>query len=291
MERPLLRNLTDEDVLRYAFNGVRGGRRVALCVIVRKEGSGPRDVGAKIVVYDDGRVFGTLGGGSFEKHVVQEALKAITDGRPRLLKYSFVGRPIEGAVDTGLICGGMLTVYIDVLKPSITTFVFGTGRVGKPLADMLNFLGFKVVVADPNPDLVSRDIFPYSLRRLSGDIERVAREIGSMVREGDVVFVTHGEPEADYVVTREALGSKALYVGLLGSRRKVIEFIKRLINDGVPRDVLVKRLRAPVGIDIGAETPEEIAMSIAAELVAMLRGVEVRGLSIVKDYLSGKTLS
>ncbi len=281
----LSKNIPSEKILQHTLEMLESGKSVALVTIVKKEGSGPRDVGAKIVVSEDGAVYGTLGGGFFEKHVTEEAVKALREGKPKTVKYSFVGKPVKEAVDTGLICGGVLEVFIDVLKPSPRAVVFGVGRVGKPLADLLNFVGIKVIVADPSPELVTEEAFPYAEARLTGSVDDLLKELGKVIKKGDVVFITHGDPEIDYAVTKTALSQPVRYVGLLGSKRKVIEFVKRLINDGVSPEVITEKLKGPVGADIPADTPEEISVSIVAELLAELKGGPVKSLSIVKDVI------
>ena len=276
-----------EKLLSITLEKLEGGESVAIATIVRKEGSGPRDVGAKIVVAEDGSVYGTLGGGFFEQHVINAAMKALREGKPFIQRYSFVGKPIKGAVDTGLICGGVLEVYIDVLKPSPRAIVFGVGRVGKPLADLLNFIGVRVYVADTSKELVSEEIFPYAEGRLYGSVEEVVNKlIGEVVKEGDVVFVTHGDPENDYEVTKAALTRPVRYVGLLGSKRKVAEFIKRLVKEGVKSEDMLSKLRAPVGADIPAETPQEISVSIVAEFLSVVKGSRIKSLNAVPDLLN-----
>lgn len=262
---------------------------MALVTIVKKEGSGPRDVGAKIVVSEEGVVYGTLGGGFFEKHVTEQAVKALREGKPKTIKYSFVGKPVKEAVDTGLICGGVLEVFIDVLRPVPRAIVFGVGKVGKPLADLLNFVGIKVIVADPTPELVTEEMFPYAEARLTGSVEDILKELDKVIKEEDVVFITHGDPETDYVVTKAMLFKPVRYVGLLGSKRKVTEFVKRLVSEGVSPEVITEKLKGPVGADIPADTPEEISVSIIAELLAELKGGSVKSLSIVKDVIGKVT--
>ncbi|MCD6324649.1 MAG: XdhC family protein [Desulfurococcales archaeon] len=198
----LSRELPPEKLLQVALQALSRGEPVAIATIVKKEGSGPRREGSKIVVLKDGSVYGTLGGGSFEAHVVKTALQALKEGTPVRKRYSFVGRPVKDAVDTGLICGGVLEVFVDVLRPSPRAVVFGVGRVGKPLADLLNFLGFRVVVLDPAQDLVREDVFPYAEGRYAGSLDEVVAKLKDLVREEDFVLVTHGEPESDYRVTK-----------------------------------------------------------------------------------------
>jgi len=278
-------SLSDEELLNQALRLINEGKSVALAIVVSKEGSGPRDVGSKMHIDEDGNTYGTLGGGSFERHVVNEAVKAIREGRPRMIKYSFTGRQVSGAVDTGLICGGILTVYIDVLRPSKRVIIFGTGRVGKPVTEIFRFLKFRVVIADPKPELVSEDYIPHADVRITGSVDEIASKLKSIIREGDIVLVLHGEVETDYRMVKELMESKANFIGLLGSRRKVTEFIKKLVSEGIPKEVIKSKLRAPIGIDLGSDKPEEIAISIAAEALSYINNVEPKHLSIVSNVI------
>ena len=282
----LPRNITDEEFVNIAKEKLSKGLKVAAAVVVKKEGSGPRDVGSKILVCENGEVHGTLGGGFFERHVVEEALKAINEGKPRIVRYSFTGHPIEGAVDTGLICGGILEVFIDVYKPTQRVLIFGTGRVGKPLGDLLNFLGFKIVVVDPNPELVSDELYPYAIVRAHIPVEQIKEKLPELVSEGDIAFITHGVVEIDYEALKTLLKTNVKLVGLLGSKRKVTEFVKKLLQEGVDKEIIRSKLRAPIGADIPADTPEEIAVSIAAELITLLKGGHVKSLNIVENILN-----
>lgn len=281
----LQKNITNEELIHIAGEKIRKGLKVAVATIVRKEGSGPRDVGSKILVSEDGEVYGTLGGGFFEKHIVGEALKVFKEGRPKLIRYSFSGRPVEGAVDTGLICGGFLEVFIEVWAPTQRVLVFGTGRVGKPLSDILNFLGFKVVIADPNPELVSSDLYPYAEARVCVPAEEIESRLPELIRDGDIVFVTHGEVETDYKALKTALKTGAKLVGVLGSKNKIREFARRLVSDGLEKELIRTKFRGPIGVDIAADTPEEIAVAVATELIAILKGGTVRTLNIVDELL------
>ncbi len=278
-------SVTDDELMKLVVEGLQSGMSVALCLIVSKEGSGPRDVGAKMIVYSDGRTFGSIGGGYFERRVISEALKALNEGKPKLIKFSFTGKEVSDAVDTGLICGGVITVYIDVLKPSPKVIIAGVGKVGTPLANVLRFLGYRLIIADPNPDLVSKERFPYAEQLITGSPEEIVAKLRNIIREGDIVFVTHGEVDVDYLFVKELLKSSASYVGLLGSKRKVIEFVKRLIRDNIPKELIAKKLRAPIGIDINTDTPEEIAISVAAEVIMNLRGGNVKTLNIVNEVI------
>lgn len=280
--------LGDDSLVSSILEYLEKGMRAALCQVVHKEGSAPRDVGARMVVGEDGRRVGTIGGGTFEAEVVLEALKAIEEGRPRLAKYSFAGRPVEGAKDTGLICGGLLWVYIDVFTPKPRAVVIGLGNVGGPLTRVLKLLGFEIYALDTDgkSEKLAEEL---GVPVFVGTVEEVASKIREAARRGDHVFVVYGVIEADYLFVRESLKTEASTVWLLGSRRKVAEFVKRLVSEGFKGEDLVKRLRAPIGLDLGADTPEEIAVSVAAELVALRRGVSVKSLNAVPQLVAELT--
>ena len=267
--------IPDDKLFELITRELNKGKTVALAIIIEKIGSGPRDVGAKMAVLPDGTTLGTLGGGPFERRVIENAIEAIRTGKPRIVKFDFTGKGVKGAIDTGLICGGVLTVYIDVLKPSPNIFIVGAGRIGKPLADILgDILKYKVIILDPQQELVSKEIFPYARELFIGSPEDIANYVYNNARENDIILIVHGEISVDYPVLKKALLSKARYIGLLGSRRKVVEFIKKLVKEGIDIEKIKTKLYAPIGIDIGSETPEEIAVSIASKVITYIRGYE-----------------
>jgi len=267
--------IPDDKLFELITRELNKGKTVALAIIIEKIGSGPRDVGAKMAVLPDGTTLGTLGGGPFERGVIENAIEAIRTGKPRIVKFDFTGKGVKGAVDTGLICGGVLTVYIDVLKPSPNIFIVGAGRIGKPLADILGgILKYNVIILDPQQELISKEIFPYARELFIGSPEDIANYVYNNAKENDIILVVHGEISVDYPVLKKALLSKAKYIGLLGSRRKVVEFIKKLIREGIDIEKIKTKLHAPIGIDIGSETPEEIAVSIASKVITYIRGYE-----------------
>lgn len=260
----------DEEVLVTALEGLRRGQKVALCTMVEKVGSAPRDVGAKMAVFVDGRTSGTVGGGTFERLVVREAVGALKTGRSATVDFSFGGKEVPGSVDTGQICGGTATVFMDVLDPSHRLVIVGGGHIGFPLARLADTLGLKVCVVDDNEDIANRERFPMAEelildKRFGRALER------ARLNESDLVAIVYGELDHDFQALVAAVKSDARYVGLLGSRRKISEFMTRLRKEGVKAERLKGRLFAPIGLDIGAETPGEIALSIMAEVVQNLR--------------------
>jgi len=287
--------IPDDKLFELISKELNKGKTVALAIITEKIGSGPRDVGAKMAVLSDGTILGTLGGGPFERGVIEKALEAIKEGKPRIVKFDLTGKGIKDTVDTGLICGGVLTVYIDVLKPSPNIFVVGAGRIGKPLADILGgILKYNVIILDPQKELVSKELFPYARDLFTGSPDEIAGYIYDKARENDIVLVVHGEIDVDYPVLKRALQSKAKYIGLLGSKRKVVEFIKKLVNEGVDIEKVKRKLYAPIGIDIGSETPEEIAVSIASKVITYIRGLdnrEYKDLDIIRTKIMNSIIT
>jgi xanthine dehydrogenase accessory factor len=244
---------------------VAEGRPVALATVIRVEGSTPREVGAKMVVYGDGRTAGTVGGGKMEALVTEAAVDAIAVGQSQVVRFAL--QDLE-AGDPG-ICGGEIEVYIDVTAPTPTLFLVGAGHVAMPTAEIAHMCGFRVVVIDDRADMASEARFPHAAERLVGDIEAILGEL-TLPPSAYVVIVTRGHA-LDEEALRAVIGGPAAYVGMIGSRRKVRTIYDHLREAGVPQEQ-IDRVYAPIGADIGSETPAEIAVSIVAELVAVRRG-------------------
>jgi len=261
----------DEEVLAKSLEGLRRGGRVALCTLVGKVGSAPRDVGAKMAVFEDGGTCGTVGGGNFERLVVEKAVETLKVGRSASVDFSFGGgKEVPKSIDTGLICGGAATVFVDVLDPSPRLVIVGGGHIGFPLARLAETLGFKICVVDDSEDTVNRERFPMADELIVDKRFDHALE-GARLTASDLVAVIHGDVDHDFQALIAASKSDARYIGLLGSRRKISEFMKRLRREDIEPERLRGRLFAPIGLDIGAETPGEIALSIMAEVVQNLR--------------------
>lgn len=268
-------SIPEKELFKKAFEALEKGLSICIATIVEKVGSGPRGPGAKILVLENGEYYGTLGGGPFERMVVEHALKAIKEGRTGVKKYSFTGKKVvrEDVQETGLLCGGTVTVFFDVIKPRPKAFVVGVGKVGKPLADILNLIGIKVIALDPNKELLKKEVFPYA-ELVHGTPEELGDYILKNAKEYDLVFIVHGETSVDVPVLERALKSRAMFIGVLGSKRKVLEYTKMILKKGIKIDLLKEKIRAPIGIDIGAQTPEEIAVSIVAQVIAWINNRE-----------------
>lgn len=258
------------EVLEWVLKKVSKGEKVALVTIIGKEGSGPRDVGAMMAISTDGSVMGTVGGGEVENIIVKEAVSALTESKPRRVKIALRPENVpENAVKTKMICGGVLEAFINVVNPTPRLIVVGAGHVGKPVADIGNLLKYRVIVIDKDPELASPDRYPYAERIVGDVVSEVERLEPS---ENDVVVIAYGEPEADYQVLKKLLskGFKG-HVWALCSKRRALWMIERLKQEGVNVDEFKDRVHAPAGLDIGSDTPEEIAVSIWAEIVCEAR--------------------
>ena len=253
----------DVEVLKEAIHFLEGGKRVALCTIIEKNGSGPRNVGAKMIVNEDGRTVGTIGGGNLERALINESLKALREGNPRKAVFSLNTRGKEGTIETGLICGGELTVFIDVIEPKHRLILIGAGHVAWPLAKLADIVGFSLAVVDDNEELANRERFPMA-EVITGNFNEILDKLE--VGPRDFVVIVHGEPEHDYLALEKIIKRRPAYIGLLGSKAKAATLVKRLKEAGIS-DEDFKPLHAPLGLDIGAQTPEEIAVSILAEII------------------------
>ena len=259
---------TDLELLSEAARLLQARTSVALCTVVEKKGSGPRDVGAKMLVSEDGKNFGTIGGGNVERAVVEESLRAIKEGKSKTVTFSLNKEQREGVVGTGMICGGELTVLADVIEPTPRLVIVGAGHVALPLAKLASAVGFEIVVVDDERKLANKEQFPMAQIVIAGDYSQILTTFP--IAQSDFVVIAHGEPEHDYIALKNMVLKSPAYVGLLGSKTKAKLLTEKLHADGINAEQL-RVLHAPIGLEIGAETPEEIGVSILAEIIALKR--------------------
>lgn len=259
---------SDLELLNEAACLLEHRKMLALCTVVEKKGHGPRDIGAKMIVTEDGKTFGTIGGGDFERSLVAECLKALNAHRSKTVTFNLSKEPKDRSVKTCMLCGGELTVLADVLTPAPRLIIVGSGHVAMPLARLACTAGFKIVVVDDERQLVTKEDFPMAEEIIAGDYSVVLD--GFCFGSGDFAVVAHGEPEHDYAALKTLIEKNPDYIGLLGSSKKAAILTQRLIADGVSPAQL-KTLHVPVGLEIGAETPEEIGISILAQIIQFRR--------------------
>jgi xanthine dehydrogenase accessory factor len=240
---------------------------VVLVTIIATRRSVPRHAGTKMLVFADGATIGTVGGGEMEARVVAEARDVLRERRPRITEYELVN-PGEG--DPG-ICGGELTLYLEPYMSPHTIYVIGCGHVGRAVVDLAHWLGYRTVAIDDRPDLVSEEAMPNADVRFAGP---VTAALGAHPITGDasVVVVTRS-PDVDVQILPELLETPAQYIGVMGSRKRWASTRQQLIEGGVNATAL-DRVHVPIGIELQAETLEEIAVSILSEVIRENRARE-----------------
>jgi xanthine dehydrogenase accessory factor len=236
----------------------------ALCTVVRSQGSTPRHSTSKMLVYEDGSFIGTVGGGELENRVFKEALQSLLDGNSRLLEYNMAD-PSRG--DVG-VCGGTVEVFVEPILPAPTLVVIGGGHVGKAVAHLAKWLGFRVAVSDDRPEFLTKESNPDADVFYAGAMDKLPGQL-KIDHHTYLVLTTRGVV-VDAPGLPPLLESGAAYIGVIGSKRRWKMTTDKLKEMGVS-DEKIARVHSPIGLELQAETPEEIAVSIMAEIL-MLRG-------------------
>jgi xanthine dehydrogenase accessory factor len=241
----------------------RSGSGGVVATVVSAGGSTPRGAGAKMIVYPDGRTLGTVGGGAVEADVIAKARALVDSSEPELLSFDLGG-------DVGMACGGEMSVFLEPIAGAPRVAVIGGGHVGQAVAAVARQAGFRVTVVDDRREVVSVERFPTADRRLVGGVELLAGDL-PIDESSFVVIVTRGH-RYDKEWLRGVIALRPGYLGMIGSAEKVRRTFEELEREGVPKSAL-EDIHAPIGIDIGAETPDEIAVSVVAEIIAVRHGV------------------
>ena len=243
----------------------RQGRKGAVATIVNVRGSIPSFQTAKMLVRDDGSIVGTIGGGCVEADVWQAAREVMESEKPQTLKFDLNQDP---KYDTGLVCGGTLEIFVEPVLPPALLYVFGAGHVARELCRVSAGAGFDLIVTDDRFSYATTERFPAAREVHAVEFEEAMQKIEPN-ESSFIVIVTRGHRD-DMKLLRWAVQTRARYIGMIGSKRKVIGIFKTLREEGIAEH-LFERVHAPIGIDIGAVTPEEIAVAITAELIALRR--------------------
>jgi xanthine dehydrogenase accessory factor len=243
----------------------REGKRAALATIINARGSTPSVVAAKMLVREDGSILGSVGGGCVEFDVRKRAIAVIQDEKPKTFTFDLDQRPDD---DTGFLCGGSVQVFIEPVIPAPQLYLFGAGHVGLNVCKVAALAGFEVIICDDREQYANLKRFPDAREIHAGEMDAVLPEL-SPNAASYIVIVTRGHRH-DLRVLRWALDTPAQYIGMIGSGRKVLTIFQQLEAEGVARESL-QRVFAPIGLEISAATPEEIAISIMAELIAIRR--------------------
>ncbi|MCC6261913.1 MAG: XdhC family protein [Anaerolineales bacterium] len=232
----------------------------ALCTVTKSQGSTPRHVGSKMLVYPDGKFIGTIGGGDMEHRVLDEAWMALSDGKPRALTYTLV-EPKRG--DPG-VCGGTVEVFVEPILPKPTLVVIGAGHVGKAVVHLAKWLGFRVVVSDDRAEFCNPQAIPEADAYLPLEMGKLTEHL-KVTKQTYLVIASRGVA-LDAAGLPSLLESKAAYIGVIGSKKRWTTTVKVLKGKGVAAELIAK-VRSPIGLELEAETPEEIAISILAEVL------------------------
>ena len=243
----------------------RGGQRGALATIVHTNGSIPSYESSRMLVREDGSIAGTIGGGCVEAEVWAAAKEVMRAEAPRKMTFSLNN---EANYDNGLICGGTLEIFVEPILPQPVLYIFGGGHVSIALANAAHTAGFAIGVIDDRESFANPERFPMA-REIHASFDEAFEKIKPSASTY-LVIVTRGHKD-DMRVLRWAVGTLPRYIGMIGSKRKVLSVYRALEKEGFPADKF-DAVRAPVGLEIGALTPEEIAVSITAELIAVRRG-------------------
>ena len=254
----------DRRVLVELTGAVATGRPVVLATVVETRRSAPRHSGTKMLIYADGTTFGTVGGGEMEARVMVAAATALSERRPQLLEYALVD-PARG--DPG-ICGGEVKIYLEPYMPGHTVYVVGCGHVGRAVIDLAHWLGYRTVAVDDRPEMVTVEELPKADKRVAGGLADLDEEVPE---DASIVVVTRNT-DLDVAVLPDALATQARYIGVMGSATRWRSVSQRLIDGGLTSADL-DRVHAPIGLEMNAETLEEIAVSIMAEIIRVNRAV------------------
>lgn len=258
-------NEHNRQIIAELLQAQEAGNPVVLATVVRARGSVPRQSGTKMLIYADGRISGTIGGGEMEARIIREALECLREGETRVVPYSLVD-PQRG--DPG-VCGGEVEVYLEPYGPSPTLLVIGCGHVGRAVAELGHWLGYRVVVNDDRADLASPEHIRDADLYLPGSIDEALSQFH--VHSNTYITVLTRNVLLDRDILPVLAQTEAPYIGVIGSRRRWQETKRLLLTDGLSAEAL-ERFHSPIGLELSAETPEEIAVSILSEIMMLRRG-------------------
>lgn len=236
---------------------IHGQQCAALCIVVDTSGSTPRKQGAKMIVYADGAIYGSIGGGSIEKEVAEMAVKIIFTGKPAKVSFNL-------GQDLGMHCGGTMEVYIEPLKPVQKLFIFGAGHIGKNLAGFARELGFSVTLFDPREEIFRDEGFA-GFKLINADYFRAIED--AVFDDSTYIVIVTPKHIFDEDILAAVARKPHAYLGMIGSAKKVDLLKKRFLGENILTSEELAKIDMPIGIKFNAETPQEIAISILAKLI------------------------
>jgi xanthine dehydrogenase accessory factor len=253
-------HLSEREIIRQLNIELEKGNPTVLCTLYYKDGSGPREPGAKMLITSKGKTIGTIGGGGMERLLVKKAFTVMKKGKPQSFHFAMGIPARKGMIAVESKCGGEVKIFMDLIKPEPKLIILGSGLIAQAVARYSNRCGFGLIVVDDAPTANAKNFpnaiifntsFPKSLEKLK-------------IKSNDYIAVLHGDTNFELEGLRYAVRVKPAYIGLLGSKNKRKEHVKKLIEEGFEN---AETIKGPIGLKIGAETPEEIGISIVAELI------------------------
>ncbi|MFC2018433.1 XdhC family protein [Chloroflexota bacterium] len=254
-----------DDIFKEIVKISAEGGQAALATVISVAGSAPREEGARMLIREDGSILGTIGGGRLEAEVRREAMAIMNEDKARILHFDLTGRE---SAEEGMICGGVTDIFLEPIITEPTLYIFGGGHISFFIARIAKMTGFKVVVIDDRAEFANRERFPEADEVIARELPTVFKDL-KIGKSAYIVIVTRGHL-SDEEVLEWAVKTEARYIGMIGSQNKTKTVLSHLRDKGIPESML-KRVYAPIGLDINAETPEEIAVSIMAEVIKVRR--------------------
>jgi len=244
---------------------------VVLATVIESQGSAPREEGARMFIRADGTTVGTIGGGAIEKVIADRAMTLMNAPSPQFVRYELK--------DIGMSCGGSMGIFLEPLHPAPRLIIFGAGHIGTALAQIGRMLDFSVVVVDNRPEFANRERLPWADTVIAEDYQSALKKILPLDNAYGIIL-THKHAH-DFEILERCVQQTFHYLGMIGSKTKVAKAFQQLRDKGIS-EAVIERIHSPIGIDIGANTPAEIALSIAAELVAVRSGTQIPGMQLTE---------
>jgi len=251
-----------KDIFERIFELKRERRVFCLTTLIKSDGSSPRDLGARMIVYPQGDIEYTIGGGALEKLVVEDAVNGFKERKNFTKRYNLVKKELEEGTPTGMACGGIVEVLFEYFYPEEILIIFGAGHIARAISEIAGLIGLSFIVVDNRKVFAKKEFFPEAVDVIYEDYKESFKKL-NIDKNTYIVIVTYAH-QFDSVCLEEALKTEAKYIGMIGSKNKVKTVFKEIEGKGLKID---ERVHAPVGLDIGGKTPGEVALSIMAEIV------------------------
>ena len=260
--------MSEQEIVKRLNEALNKGEPAVLCSLIFKEGSGPRDPGAKMLVTANGKATGTIGGGGMERLLIGKAMGVMERGKPETYHFAMGVPAREGMIPVDSKCGGEVKIYMDPIRPDPRLVIMGSGWIAQAVARYATECNFEIIIVD-DAESAKADWFPDGATIINDKYPESLEQVD--IRQSDYIAMLHGETGFELAGLRHAVKAKPAYIGLLGSGNKRKEHVKQLKSEGLDAEI-VETIKGPIGHDISAETPEEIGISIVAELIQKKRG-------------------